>query len=93
MVGFVISRLVIVARLEDIRVVQEGLGKIPTDLLSDGLLHGQVPFQVLHVFLSQRLAGVGVVVAISVARFPATELLLLFVAGLQILLAEVERFL
>jgi len=48
-----------VFHLELVRVFDERLLQVTHDLLPDGLLHGQVPFQVLHVILKRgRTLGV-----------------------------------
>lgn len=47
-----------VVHAELVRVLDEGLLEIAHDLLAYGLLHGEVPLQVLHVALRQRLAVV-----------------------------------
>lgn len=47
-----------VVHAELVRVLDEGLLEIAHDLLAYGLFHGEMPFQVLHVALRQRLAVV-----------------------------------
>lgn len=90
LVVVLVAVLLVVFRLEDVRVLQECLGQIPADLLPDGLLHGQVAFQVSHVAFRQGLAGVGVVVAVPTAAFSRRRF---FVVGLEVLVffsADVE---
>ena len=52
-----LSCLVLVGVGELLGVVDEGLLEVAHHLLPDGLLHGEVPLEVLHVALRYRPAG------------------------------------
>lgn len=62
-----LRRYIIHAEL--VRVLDEGLLQIAHDLLAYGLLHGEMPFQVLHVALRQRLAIVAATGLLLLAVF------------------------